>query len=205
MSSKLVTRDDIQQGVRGGRFYVPQGRILTPLAEEYISTEKIEVIRGPDISLDDYLSDDSVVEKVTSEVLRHIGHATPEHIKSVIEESLVDGDRTDLATRIQNVNARVHTQGDADRAIITSSGADRPGIVSSIAEVIAEFSLNIEDISQTLIGQFFTMIIVVNLSPLATSKYSFLEFRNKIIETSQKLGFETMVMHERVLNVMHRI
>src|SRR6201985_3907276 len=55
------------------------------------------------------------------------------------------------------------------RAIVTIIGSDRVGIIAGIANVIAEANVNILDISQSVIREFFTMIMMVDLAGAAIS------------------------------------
>lgn len=48
------------------------------------------------------------------------------------------------------------------KAIITVVGKDKSGIVAGVATKIAELGLNIDDISQTVLDEFFTMMAVVS-------------------------------------------
>lgn len=49
-------------------------------------------------------------------------------------------------------------------AIVTVTGSDHPGIVAGVTSALAEHKANILDISQTLMGGFFTMILRVEVS-----------------------------------------
>ena len=49
------------------------------------------------------------------------------------------------------------------KAIITVVGKDKAGIVAGVATKVAELGLNIDDISQTVLDEFFTMMAVVSL------------------------------------------
>jgi ACT domain-containing protein len=53
------------------------------------------------------------------------------------------------------------------RAVVTTTGKNRRGIVANIAQAIAEAGGDIVDISQTLVSDYFTMIIVVDTTALA--------------------------------------
>ena len=48
-------------------------------------------------------------------------------------------------------------------AIITTTGKDRPGVIAAVAGEAAEQELNIVDVSQTIMDDFFTMIMRVEL------------------------------------------
>lgn len=61
------------------------------------------------------------------------------------------------------------------KAIITVVGKDRTGIVAGVSSKIAELGLNIDDISQTVLDEFFTMMAVVS----SEEKKDFTELRNE--------------------------
>ncbi|MCG7291348.1 ACT domain-containing protein [Corynebacterium afermentans] len=48
-------------------------------------------------------------------------------------------------------------------AIITTTGKDRPGVIAAVAKTAADEGLNILDVSQTIMDDFFTMIMRVAL------------------------------------------
>ena len=61
------------------------------------------------------------------------------------------------------------------KAIITVVGKDRTGIVAGVSSKIAELGLNIDDISQTVLDEFFTMMAVVS----SEEKKDFTEFQRQ--------------------------
>lgn len=91
---------------------------------------------------------------------------------------------------------------DRHRVIIAAFGTNRPGVVAAIAEVLAELNCSIEDISQTLIQEFFSMITIVNM---ADSKVDFTGLRDRLKQAEEKLGMKLYVMHEDTFRYMHRI
>ena len=88
------------------------------------------------------------------------------------------------------------------KAILTVIGKDKPGIISKVSVVLADNNINIEDISQTIMQGFFTMVMLVNIS---NSKMPF----DELVVTMQKLGAEIGVeiytQHEDIFNSMHKI
>ncbi len=88
------------------------------------------------------------------------------------------------------------------KAIITVIGQDKPGIIASVSGLLAESSVNIEDISQTIMSGNFTMIMSVNLS---ASKVALSELAKSMQELSEKIGVSIRVQHEDIFNAMHKI
>jgi ACT domain-containing protein len=90
----------------------------------------------------------------------------------------------------------------AGRAIVTIIGSDRIGIIAGIALVIAEANVNILDISQSVIREFFTMIMMIDLSE---STISFEELSDRLARKGTELSVRVEMQREEVFKAMHRI
>ncbi len=88
------------------------------------------------------------------------------------------------------------------RAIITVTGIDGVGIVAAVSNVCAKYGVNINDISQSVIGEYFAMIMVASIDAITVS---FNEFVDIIAEEGNKKGVVINAMHEDIFNSMHRI
>lgn len=88
------------------------------------------------------------------------------------------------------------------RAIVTIIGSDRVGIIAGIANVIAGADVNILDISQSVIREFFTMIMMVELS---NASVSFEELRQRLAQKGEDLGVRVEIQREEIFQAMHRI
>jgi ACT domain-containing protein len=88
------------------------------------------------------------------------------------------------------------------RAVVTTTGKNRRGIVANIAQAIADADGDIVDISQTLVSDYFTMIIVVDTSALALP---LADFKARLTRAVQALGAECVVMHEEIVNALQRV
>ena len=88
------------------------------------------------------------------------------------------------------------------RAVVTTTGKNKRGIVANIAQAIAEAGGDIVDISQTLVSDYFTMIIVVDTSALALP---LADFKARLTRSVQALGAECVVMHEEIVNALQRV
>ena len=88
------------------------------------------------------------------------------------------------------------------RAVVTTTGKNQRGIVAKIAQAIADAGGDIVDISQTLISDYFTMIIIVDTAALSVS---FAEFKSRLERTVAAAGAECLVMHEDVVNALQRV
>ena len=88
------------------------------------------------------------------------------------------------------------------KAVLTVVGKDKPGIIASVSSLLAENQVNIEDISQTIMQDKFTMIMYVNI---ANAKVNLGELKSLMSELGEKIGVNVHVQHEDIFNAMHKI
>ncbi len=88
------------------------------------------------------------------------------------------------------------------QSVITVIGKDRVGIVFDVSKILAEHQINILNISQQLMGEFFTMIILVDTAKCTKTPTELAELFAK---ESKKLALEIRIQNEEIFNAMHRI
>ncbi len=88
------------------------------------------------------------------------------------------------------------------KAIVSVVGMDKPGIVAGVSNVLAKYSVNIRDISQSYAHEFFTMIMVVDFEKSTTSLK---EVSDELRKVGEKIGIYVSIQHEDVFKKMHRI
>jgi ACT domain-containing protein len=88
------------------------------------------------------------------------------------------------------------------RAIITIIGSDRVGIIAGIANVLADANVNILDISQSVIREFFTMIMMVDLTGSAVS---FPTLSETLWRKGEELAVRVEIQREEIFKAMHRV
>lgn len=88
------------------------------------------------------------------------------------------------------------------KAVVTVIGKDKIGIIANVTSVLAENNINILDISQTILQDYFTMIMIVDLEKMQTN---FQDIKVKLEEVSQKIGLSIKIQHEDIFNSMHKI
>lgn len=89
-----------------------------------------------------------------------------------------------------------------EKAVLSVLGKDRAGIIAKISACLAENSVNIRDISQTIIKDYFTMIMLVDI---ADSERSLSEIAEQLKRVGEELGVDVSLRHEDVFNAMHNI
>ncbi len=88
------------------------------------------------------------------------------------------------------------------KAVVTVIGKDKVGIIAMASAECAKYGANIVDISQTVMKDYFAMIMLVDIDGLNTDFSSFVEGFEK---AGGKCGVDIRVMHEDIFNSMHRI
>jgi len=88
------------------------------------------------------------------------------------------------------------------KAVVTVTGKDKVGIISMASAECAKRGVNIEDISQTVLSEYFAMIMLVSFDE---SKLNFSNFAKEMAEKGRESGVDIRVMHEDIFNTMHRI
>lgn len=89
-----------------------------------------------------------------------------------------------------------------EKGIITVVGKDQVGIIAGICSYLAKNNVNILDISQTIIDEYFNMMMIVSLS----EHHKDLDVLVDELETlGGQLGVNIKLQHENIFNKMHRI
>ena len=88
------------------------------------------------------------------------------------------------------------------KAVVTVTGKDKVGIIAMASAECSKYGVNIEDISQTVLGEYFAMIMLVSLDGL---KVPFSEFKSAMSKAGEESCVDIRVMHEDIFNTMHRI
>ena len=88
------------------------------------------------------------------------------------------------------------------RAVLSVVGKDNTGIIAKVSAECAKYGVNIIDITQSVIKEYFTMIMLVDIDKI-TVEY------NKFVDIMGELGrdnnLDIHMMHEEIFNAMHKI
>ena len=88
------------------------------------------------------------------------------------------------------------------KAVITVTGKDSVGIIAEVSAECAKYDANIVDISQSVLSEYFAMIMLADIDGL---KVSFSEFVDIMSELGRERALSINVMHEDIFNTMHHI
>lgn len=88
------------------------------------------------------------------------------------------------------------------KAIISVIGKDRPGIIAKVSGRLFEMNVNIEDISQTIMQEYFTMIMMVDTSK---SDFDFATISQAMTQLGQEIGMDIKMQNQSIFDAMHRV
>ena len=87
-------------------------------------------------------------------------------------------------------------------AIVTVIGKDHKGIIATVSNYMSENEINILDISQTIMQDYFTMIMLVDLTE---TKLEIKAIRERLDTLGDDLKVKIALTHQDVFDAMHRI
>lgn len=88
------------------------------------------------------------------------------------------------------------------RAVVTVTGKDKKGIIAEVSVFLARRGVNVEDISQTILQDYFAMIMLVDVSDIKTELS---ELAKECEEMGKKIGMSIRLQHEAIFDAMHNI
>ena len=88
------------------------------------------------------------------------------------------------------------------KTILTVIGKDQTGIIAGISQKLYELNINILDVSQTIMDEYFTMIMLLDLSKI---NMSFDDVKTALTETGDKLKVKVNIQREEIFDAMHRL
>ena len=88
------------------------------------------------------------------------------------------------------------------KAIVSVIGKDKKGIIAKVSAALYEMEINIENISQTIMQEYFTMIMAVDLKD---SKLKFNEIANKLDELGKTNAVEIHIQLQSIFDSMHQV
>jgi ACT domain-containing protein len=88
------------------------------------------------------------------------------------------------------------------KAIITVVGKDQVGIMYRVSGILNEKHVNIEDVTQTILQDYFTMIMVVKIDD---SEANFHEVDEALHQMAAEQGLSIHLQKEEIFDTMHKI
>ncbi len=140
------------------------------------------------------------VYRITEIIFKHLGEsADPGQVKEMVRELIT---AVPLGLDMPSGPAGGSETKPGQTAIVTAFGQSKPGIVAGITGILAEKNVDITDITQTLLGKNFAMIVIVNL---ADASCSFSELKDTLSKKGEELGVGIFSQHEELFRFMHKV
>ena len=180
---------------------VDSSMILTPSAKDYASRNGIS-LKYPQRDGTD--SQDSAMDRaIRDAVVSEFGHADSTVIEAV--RNGLSGELPGSSSNSHEVLSAVRSGGPTNRVVLSAVGRNQSGILSRLTDTISGLGCDIQNVSQTIVSGYFTMILIVEIDSFEAKGKAFGEFRDAVMKETQALGLQAMVMHEDVLKAMHRV
>lgn len=88
------------------------------------------------------------------------------------------------------------------RSIVTVVGLDRVGIIAGVCNLLAKHEINVLDINQSIMDEFFNMIMIVDIK---NSDLQFEQIVQALEGLGENLNVKIQIQHESIFQSMHRI
>lgn len=218
--TRVVTHAEVAALADGGILQLEEGAELTPLAAERAQARQITIRRGAARTAADE-AQRAAIDQATQQTLAKLQDrlggglaALPPELESELKnriaqevlQSVADSRSAEvgLPPAADYCAAYLHDekQHARRRAVLTATGKNQRGIVAHLTTLIAEHGGDILDISQTLVGGYFTMLLIVDISELAGP---FSALKEALSQAAQSRGVQAILMHEDIVSSMHRV
>lgn len=88
------------------------------------------------------------------------------------------------------------------KAIVSVVGKDRVGIIAGVCSALAQYNVNVLDISQTVMQGYFTMVMAVEVSQCTVPLGELISSMDAL---GKKMGLSVHVQREEIFDAMHRV
>jgi ACT domain-containing protein len=138
---------------------------------------------------------EDTLRKLTLDAIKELGSkATSDQIKKAVEESIRKLDLVPDEQKVSDTNS--------GRVILTSFGVNHPGIIFNITKLLSEFECDIRDLSQKILDEFYTMIMIIDIS---NSPKELKEIQEELNKVAADMKIKIYLQHEDLFRYMHRI
>ncbi|WP_142429113.1 ACT domain-containing protein [Enterococcus faecalis] len=87
------------------------------------------------------------------------------------------------------------------KAILTVVGKDKVGIIAGVSQKLAELNINILDVSQTIMEDYFTMMMMLRMQPEADLE----AIKQALSQVENTLSVKISIQNEEIFNAMHKL
>jgi ACT domain-containing protein len=156
------------------------------------------------------MANEELIYRITRAVYGRLGAQADEReveslvtdIYRAIEPVIVETNGARRGASSEGQHADETDEGTSSRLVVSVFGVDHPGIVASVAQVLAESDCSIIDINQTVVRGKFAMVIIADAS---RARASVAELKDRFRAEGERLGARIYAQREDLFNAMHRI
>jgi ACT domain-containing protein len=142
---------------------------------------------------------EELIRKITLLAMNELGeNSSAENVKKIVNHVIASVNENGSDVQKNNKDS----VSDSKKIILTSYGLNKPGVVYRISQVLAEQECDIQDLSQKILQDYFTIIMFVDISHC---KISLNDLKEKLQKLSDEMSIRIIVQHEEVFQFMHRI
>jgi ACT domain-containing protein len=143
------------------------------------------------------------IRRLAEEAVRQLGEsATPQAVETVVREALGRIEQTGAKPAVAAPQIQREKPQSGSRIIVTAFGRNRSGILAGLTGVLAQHTCDILDLSQKLMQDFFTVMLLVDI---ANGKTDFEGIKNALVKKGEELDLKVIIQHEEIFNAMHRV
>ena len=139
------------------------------------------------------------IRKLVEEAVNQLGSAANGDAVSQVVQEAVEKLQPQTISKPLPKPRQVNQQ---NRIIITAFGKNRSGILAGITTTLAETNTDILDLSQKILQEFFTIMLLVDITD---SSFSFEDIKTKVVAKGEELDLKVIIQHEEIFNTMHRV
>ncbi len=147
---------------------------------------------------------EATIRELTRKAIEELGpQATPDNVRRVVRDAIerIGGEAPELSG-LPGFNVSHLNLGSGTQVIVTVFGKNKAGVLAGVSRVLADFNANVIDISQKILQDWFTMILIVDISGLSSS---FASLKKALGDTGEQLGVRVLAQHEDAFQSMHRV
>ena len=188
--ARIVTHAEVASVSDGGELFIEPGAELTPLARERATARQIRLTVGSPLVSEDTVQ---IAARVTEQILLRLGKSDAHVVEKVASEVLAA-----LGSGLPTT--------DSAPGLPPSAGhmgeVQTTDLAALLTAILAELGGDILDISQTLVGDYFTMLLIVDIAEM---QVDFAQLKSALSQAADAMGIHIMLMHEDLVRSLHRV
>jgi len=143
------------------------------------------------------------IRQIAEQAVKQLGDsATLPNIEKVVHQTVQRISSTAKTENETKNTSLPNKSKQSDRVIVTAFGENKMGILAGMTGCLAETKCDIVDLSQKILQEFFTIMLLVDIS---YSDLSFESIKEELIKTGEKFDLKVIVQHEQIFKTMHRV